>query len=198
MLQFIVSGTNSAEIIDTAKAALKNACQWIRLDVSLLPISEQDNTIDIIRQSCKEYDAILTVENDVEAVKRLKLDGLHLTNPSISAVDARKDMGEEPIIGVTINNSSEVPFVPRAAVDYIEIDKNVDDVKVQSEIVEQMKSSGRDEPVIAHFGFIPTLSMLRASGVNGVSLDSSNTEAVELKDLIIKLELLAEERINSL
>ena len=198
MLQFIVSGTNSAEIIDIAKTALKNACQWIRLDVSLLPISEQDNTIDIIRQSCKEYDAILTVENDVEAVKRLKLDGLHLANPSISAVDARKDMGEEPIIGVTINNSSEVPFVPRAAVDYIEIDKNVDDVKVQGEIVEQMKSSGRDEPVIAHFGFIPTLSMLRASGVNGISLDSSTTSAFELKDLILKLKLLAEERINSL
>lgn len=198
MLQYIVRGINSAEIIDKAITALKNTCKWIRLDVSLLSISEQDNTIDIIRQSCKEYDAILTVENDVEAVKRLKLDGLHLSNPSISAVDARKDMGEEPIIGVTINNSSDVPFVPSTAVDYIEIDKSVDDVKVHSEIVKQMKSSGRDEPVIAHFGFIPTLSMLRASDVNGVSLDCSTTSAFELKDLILTLESLAEERISSL
>lgn len=198
MLQYIISGSNSAEIIVTAKAALENACQWIRLDVSLLPASEQDKTVDIVGQSCKRFDAILTIENDVEAVKRLKLAGLHLVDKSISAVDARNEMGEEPIIGVTINSSNEVPFVPRAAVDYIEIDKSVDDIKVQSEIVEQMKSSGRDEPVIAHYGCIPSLSLLRANGVNGVSLDNGTTSAAELKDLIHKLELLAEERLSTL
>ena len=76
--------------------------------------------------------------------------------------------------------------------------KSVDDIKVQSEIVEQIKSSGRDEPIIAHYGCIPSLSLLRASGVNGVSLDNGTTSAAELKDLIHKLELLAEERLSTL
>lgn len=199
MIQFIVSGDTASILIDACRAALENACKWIRLDLSHLRENEVEPTVESIKESCKSFDAILSVDNDVDAVKRLKVDGLHIGNTeSASAAQARKQLGEEIILGVTIDDASAVPFLPRTAVDYVEIDENVGATGVRNEIVKQMKALGFDEPVVARLKGIPTLQEVRAWGVDGISLDSSTVNPAELKDLILRLESLAQERINDL
>ena len=198
MLQYVVGGNNSLDIIDTAKTALRNNCKWLRLDLSEVSKVEQEQLVVAIAKSCKMFDAILTIENDVEGAKQLKVDGVHISQPSTSPVDARKALGEEPIMGITIKDASEVLFVSRSAVDYIEVDKSVADITVLKEVVQQMKATGRDEPVVAKLNRVPHMSMLRSLGVDGISIDNTDASPVELKDLISKLELLNEERLNSL
>ena len=199
MLQYIIGGSNSFDIIETAKTALFNGCQWIRLDISKLTADDCDKIIKKLQQSCKNFEAILTVENDVDAVKRWKVDGVHLDFANkASAIQVRKTLGEEPIIGITIKDSSEVPFIPRTAADYVEIDVNVDDLAIHAAIVNQMKQTGMEEPVVAHFASIPSLSSLIQSGVNGIALNSATVNPVELKDLIRKLDMLNEDRLNAL
>lgn len=199
MLQYIIGGSDCFDIIDTAKASLFNGCQWIRLDISKLTDDDCDKVITKLQQSCKNFEAILTVENDVDAVKRWKMDGVHLDLANrASAVEVRKTLGEEPIIGTTIKDASEVPFLPRTAVDYVEIDVNVDDLAIHAAIVNQMKATGMEEPVVAHFASIPPLTSMIQSGVNGIALNSTTVNPAELKDLIRKLEMLNEDRLNAL
>ena len=198
MLQYIVSGENGVEIVGTVEAALNNSCRWIRLDLSCLSSTERVATIETVSRLCKNSDAILSIENDIELYKQLKVDGIHVADESMSLVDIRKELGEEPIMGLTIKEASQVPFLPRTAIDYVEIDKSVDDIKVHNEIVRQFRDAGIEEPVVAHFENTPTLEMLHNCGVDGIALDSKTVSPDVLVDLINGLEKLNQERIDSL
>ena len=198
MLQYIVSGENGVEIVGTVEAALNNSCRWIRLDLSCLSSTERVATIETVSRLCKNSDAILSIENDIELYKQLKVDGIHVADESMSLVDIRKELGEEPIMGMTIKEASQVPFLPRTAIDYVEIDKSVDDIKVHNEIVRQFRDAGIEEPVVAHFENTPTLEMLHNCGADGIVLDSKTVSPDVLVDLINGLERLNQERIDSL
>lgn len=198
MLQYIVSGENGVEIVGTVEAALNNSCRWIRLDLSCLSSNERVATIETVSRLCKNSDAILSIENDIELYKQLKVDGIHVADESMSLVDIRKELGEEPIMGLTIKEASQVPFLPRTAIDYVEIDNSVDDIKVHNEIVRQFRDAGIEEPVVAHFENTPTLEMLHNCGADGIVLDSKTVSPDVLVDLINGLERLNQERIDSL
>lgn len=198
MLQYIVSGENGVEIVGTVEAALNNSCRWIRLDLSCLSSNERVATIETVSRLCKNSDAILSIENDIELYKQLKVDGIHVADESMSLVDIRKELGEEPIMGLTIKEASQVPFLPRTAIDYVEIDKSVDDIKVHNEIVRQFRDAGIEEPVVAHFENTPSLEMLHNCGADGIALDSKTVSPDVLVDLINGLERLNQERIDSL
>lgn len=198
MLQYIVSGENGVEIVGTVEAALNNSCRWIRLDLSCLLSNERVATIETVSRLCKNSDAILSIENDIELYKQLKVDGIHVADESMSLVDIRKELGEEPIMGMTIKEASQVPFLPRTAIDYVEIDNSVDDIKVHNEIVRQFRDAGIEEPVVAHFENTPTLEMLHNCGADGIVLDSKTVSPDVLVDLINGLERLNQERIDSL
>jgi hypothetical protein len=101
-------------------------------------------------------------------------------------------------MGMTIKEASQVPFLPRTAIDYVEIDKSVDDIKVHNEIVRQFRDAGIEEPVVAHFENTPTLEMLHNCGADGIVLDSKTVSPDVLVDLINGLERLNQERIDSL
>ena len=198
MLQYIVSGENGVEIVGTVEAALNNSCRWIRLDLSCLSSNERVATIETVSRLCKNSDAILSIENDIELYKQLKVDGIHVADESMSLVDIRKELGEEPIMGLTIKEASQVPFLPRTAIDYVEIDNSVDDIKVHNEIVRQFRDAGIEEPVVAHFENTPTLEMLHNCGADGIVLDSKTVSPDVLVDWINGLERLNQERIDSL
>lgn len=198
MLQYIVSGENGVEIVGTVEAALNNSCRWIRLDLSCLSSTERVATIETVSRLCKNSDAILSIENDIELYKQLKVDGIHVADESMSLVDIRKELGEEPIMGLTTKEASQVPFLPRTAIDYVEIDKSVDDIKVHNEIVRQFRDAGIEEPVVAHFENTPTLEILHNCGADGIALDSKTVSPDVLVDLINGLERLNQERIDSL
>lgn len=198
MLQYIVSGENGVEIVGTVEAALNNSCRWIRLDLSCLSSTDRVATIETVSRLCKNSDAILSIENDIELYKQLKVDGIHVADESMSLVDIRKELGEEPIMGLTIKEASQVPFLPRTAIDYVEIDKSVDDIKVHNEIVRQFRDAGIEEPVVAHFENTPSLEMLHNCGADGIALDSKTVSPDVLVDLINGLERLNQERIDSL
>ena len=78
MLQYIVSGENGVEIVGTVEAALNNSCRWIRLDLSCLSSTERVATIETVSRLCKNSDAILSIENDIELYKLALLVVRHL------------------------------------------------------------------------------------------------------------------------
>ena len=197
MLQYIINENKPRDIIDIAINSLNNGCQWIRVDLSQLCTSEIESTIKTLQQKCNEHDAFLSIENDVETAVSFRALGVHLANNNGDAiVDARKRLGEETIIGITINDAAEAPFLPRTAIDYVAI--NSEDLKTCREVVEQMKASGLDEPVVAPYSNTTKLALLMQTGINGIAVHHSIIPTTKLPDLLDELNEIVEHRLKNL
>ena len=197
MLQYIVSGNNAQEIISTATNALNNGCRWIRLDLKGIDSAEIESTVKTLQEKCNDLEAFLSLENDVENATTMKVGGVHLGNDSkITSVDARKRLGEETIIGITVAEAADVPFIPRTAIDYVAVAN--DDLDNCRKVVEQMKATGLEEPVVAPYSQSTPLKTLMSTGINGIAVNQSNTPVTMLPQLLKELNALIEQRLNDL
>ncbi len=197
MLQYIIGGNNASKIIDLAQQALDNGCRWIRLDLSAINTNEIEATVKLLQEKCSHVEAFMTIENDVETAISMKMAGVHLgLNNKITALESRKKLGEEPVMGITIKHGSEIPFIPRSAVDYIAIEN--DSLEECSKVVEQMKAAGLDEPVVATFKPDMSLDSLFDTGINGIVVHHSTTTPPQIPILIDKVISLVEKRLSNI
>ena len=197
MLQYIICGNNASKIIDLAQQALDNGCRWIRLDLSAINTNEIEATVELLQEKCSHVEAFMTIENDVETAISMKMAGVHLgLDSKITAVEARKKLGEEPVMGITIKHGSEVPFIPRSAVDYIAIEN--DSLEECSKVVEQMKAAGLNEPVVATFKPDMSLDSLFNTGINGIAVNNHTTLPTFLQELLKELNTLVKQRLEEL
>lgn len=197
MLQYIVCGNNAPEIISTATCAIDNGCRWIRLDLREMTQSEVETVVNSLKEKCAQFEAFLSLEDYVETTATMKIAGVHLgIDSDTNAVAARKKLGEEPIIGITVAEASEIPFIPRTAIDYIAVAS--DDLDVCRKVVEQMHATGFEEPVIAPYSHATPLSHIMATGINGIAVHHTTTQPSMLKELIKELNTLVEQRLNDL
>lgn len=54
---------------------------------------------DLLRETCHARDVAIVIDDHYRMVKRHGLDGVHLTNGAKHARDARKELGEDAIVG---------------------------------------------------------------------------------------------------
>lgn len=197
MLQYIVSGNDAQEIINTATSALNNGCRWIRLDLSEIKPAEIEVLVKSLQEKCDSLKAFLSLENDVENVTTMKANGVHLgIDSKISSVEARKQLGEEQILGITVAEAADVPFMPRTAIDYVAVSS--DDLDECRKVVEQMKATGLEEPVVAPYSQATPLSRLMSTGINGIAVHHSDTPATMLPELLNELNTMVKQRLNDL
>lgn len=197
MLQYIVSGSNAQEIISTATSALANGCRWIRLDLSELAPVEIEATVKTLQEKCSSLEAFLTIDNDIETTTSLKVAGVHLgLDRSATAVEARKHLGEETIMGITVADAAQVPFVPHTAIDYIAVAS--DDLDTCHKVMEQTRAAGLEEPVIAPFAHATPIASLMATGVNGIAAHHTTTPPAMIPQLLKELNTLLEQRLKEL
>lgn len=194
MLQYLINGNDAQEIINTATSALENGCRWIRLDLSELAHADIETTVKSLQEKCNECEAYLSIENDVETVDQLKLPGTHLGSKDLPRlIDIRKTLGEEPIIGLTIEEPAQVPFLPRTAIDYVAVDSS--DLENCRRIVQQMRDSNFDEPLVATLTPGISVDEIMATGVDGIAVHHTTTLPTELPQQLEKLATILERRL---
>ena len=194
MLQYLISGNNAQEIVNTATSALDNGCRWIRLDLSELVQTDIETTVKSLQEKCNECVAYLSIENDVDTVTKLKLPGIHLGTKDLpNIIDLRKTLGEEPIIGLTIEEPAQVPFLPRTAIDYVAVDGS--DLDNCRKIVSQMRDSNFDEPLVATLTPGISIDEIMATGVDGITVHHTTTLPTELPQQLEKLATILERRL---
>lgn len=197
MLQYIVSESDANKMISIACEAIENGCRWIRLDISKLASNEAHEAILAIIEKGEPSEVILSLENDLEAATRMKVSGIHFDSSKISfLVESRKALGEETIMGFSVENPSQVPFLPRTAIDYITTEgKDLDNCR---KIVQQMRALNLNEPVVATYTPSVPLSELMSTGIDGIVADNLTTPPSSLKSLIEDITAIIEQRLNSI
>ncbi|MBT2969835.1 MAG: thiamine phosphate synthase [Candidatus Thiodiazotropha sp. (ex Ctena orbiculata)] len=73
-----------------------------------------------LRRLCRDHDALLIINDDVDLAKRIDADGVHLGGEDSSLASARKRLGKDAVIGISCYNRLELAQAAAArGADYI-------------------------------------------------------------------------------
>lgn len=184
-LQFITHQTELYSYFESARMALEGGCKWIQLRMKEAPLEEVEAVALQLKPLCKEHEAMLIIDDHVELVKKLEVDGVHLGKNDMPISQARQILGEAFIIGGTANTFEDVVQHYRARADYLGIGpfrftttkKNLSPVlglEGYATILSQMKEAHIELPVVAIGGITyEDIPDILRTGVNGIALSGT-------------------------
>ena len=143
-LQFITHCTEKYSYVDSARIALEGGCRWIQLRMKDAGESLMEETAHIVQKMCKDYGATFIIDDNVNLVKKIKADGVHLGKNDMPIAEARKILGDDFIIGGTVNCFEDIL-------------KNLSSTALaQKPIVNsQPPIANRQQPMVNYFGCGP-------------------------------------------
>jgi thiamine-phosphate pyrophosphorylase len=104
-------------LADVVAAALAAGCRWVSLREKDLSDDEQVGLARSLLRIARRHGARLSLHGDAELAKVSGVDGVHLPAGSNPAA-ARKLLGSDKLIGVSIHTVTEAEAIDAAAVDY--------------------------------------------------------------------------------
>ena len=190
-LQFISHFTEQYSYLDGIKLALEGGCRWIQLRM-------KDATDDEVRpiaieaqKLCKESGATFVIDDRVQLVKELGVDGVHLGKNDMPISEARQILGDGFIIGGTANTFEDVKAHAEAGADYIGCGpfrftttkqrlSPILGLEGYRHITEQMKLQGIHLPIVAIGGItFQDIPDIMQTGVTGIALSGSILRAID-------------------
>lgn len=185
-LQFITHHNANYSYIDSARMALEGGCKWIQLRMKDAPYSALEETALIIQKMCKEHSATFIIDDNVQLVKRIEADGVHLGKSDMPISEARKILGDSYIIGGTVNTFEDIVNTLRTATPdyfgcgpfrYTSTKKNLSPIlgyEGYQNMISKMRECNIDIPLIAIGGITKSdIPQLLKCGVDGIALSGS-------------------------
>ena len=200
-LQFITHYNEAYSYIDSARIALEGGCRWIQLRMKDAEEVLLEETAVIVQKMCKEYGATFIIDDNVFLAKKIKADGVHLGKNDMPIAEARNILGEDFIIGGTVNSFEDILFnIETATPNYFgcgpfrftSTKKNLASIlgyEGYQGIINKMRDKNISIPLVAIGGICKDdVSSLLACGVNGIALSGSVLNAddpiKEMRDIV--------------
>lgn len=117
-VQYIISANQKLSPLSHVKAALKAGCKWIQIQTNGENDKSLIKTATKIKELCREKQATFIIEDNIELVKTIDGDGVHITD-NRSLGEVRQLLGEGFLIGCNARNAEEVINYKRQSADYI-------------------------------------------------------------------------------
>lgn len=200
-LQFITHYNQIYSYIDSARIALEGGCRWIQLRMKDAEEGLLEETAVIVQKMCKEYGATFIIDDNVFLAKKIKADGVHLGKNDMPIAEARNILGEDFIIGGTVNSFEDILFnIETATPNYFgcgpfrftSTKKNLASIlgyESYQGIINKMRDKNISIPLVAIGGICKDdISCLLVCGVNGIALSGSVLNAddpiKEMRDIV--------------
>ena len=120
-LQFITHGSSVDEIFNGAIDVLNGGCRWLQLRMKNFSVEEKISVAEKLRIECRNADAVMLIDDEVDIARRLQLDGVHLGLNDMPISEARKILGDKFIIGGTANTLEQAQHHISLGADYLGI-----------------------------------------------------------------------------
>lgn len=118
-VQFITHRTERYTEEESAMLALRGGCRWVQLRMKEATDDEVRPIAQRLLKACRDCGATFIIDDRVALVKELQADGVHLGRHDMPVAEARRELGEELLIGGTANTLEDVVRLKRESADYI-------------------------------------------------------------------------------
>ena len=199
-LQFISHQNEKMSYLDGIREALTGGCKWIQLRMKGATDEEVRPIALKVKEWCKEQNATFLIDDRVQLVKELQIDGVHLGKNDMPIAEARRILGDDFIIGGTANTFEDVKAHYEAGADYIgcgpfrftttkEKLSPILGLEGYKEIIQKMKAENIDIPIVAIGGITKEdIPDIMKTGVNGIALSgcilNAKDPAAETHDIM--------------
>lgn len=116
---FISHYTDTISYLDSIRIALEGGCRLVQLRMKGASTDEmRPIAIEALRM-CHEVGAAFIIDDNVELVKEIHADGVHLGKNDMPVDEARRILGPDFIIGGTANTVEDIMMHIQRGADYI-------------------------------------------------------------------------------
>ncbi|MBE6021958.1 MAG: thiamine phosphate synthase [Cellulosilyticum sp.] len=151
---------------------------------------------------CEKYHVPLIINDNVEIALRCDADGIHVGQKDMSAEDVRAKIGDEKILGVSVQTVEQAILAEKNGADYLgvgavfststKLDANAVSYGTLKDICKSVKI-----PVVAIGGIHEgNILELKGSGVDGVALVSAIFGSKHIKEQCRQLKKLSQEMVS--
>ncbi|MBR6805531.1 MAG: thiamine phosphate synthase [Bacteroidaceae bacterium] len=185
-LQFITHYNKEYSYIDSARIALEGGCRWVQLRMKDAEEALLEETAIVVQRMCRKYGATFIIDDNVLLAKQIKADGVHLGKKDMPVAEAREILGEQFIIGGTVNTFEDILHHMRnGSPDYFgcgpfrftSTKKNLAPTlgcEGYRDITHRMRENNIIVPIVAIGGICKEdIPSLLECGINGIALSGS-------------------------
>lgn len=200
--QYISQGDSISQHL----ANIKNVCEaggkWMQLRLKEVSLIHYLNAAKEARNICNAHGAVLIINDNIGVAGESNADGVHLGLNDVNPKEARKQLGNEAIIGGTANTIEDCIQHINDGADYLGVGpfrftKTKDKLSPilglegYTKIIDQLVKKGYQLPVVGIGGItINDLQDLSKTGLSNVAVSGllTNESNVILKERIKKIE----------
>lgn len=183
-IQFIIQAHEAEQCINLAEQALQGGCKWIQMQTSSLCATEAESTARYLLESCHQNQANFIIESDISLCKKIKADGVCLTEEDKPANEIREELGHDYIIGANAHSFEQINLLKRMSADYVLLpftDKN-DTISIS----QQVKEANLRLPICTYMpsAQIDVMMELINAGIDGIAIASETLQQHDVKQTI--------------
>ena len=199
-LQFITHYNKEYSYIDSARIALEGGCRWVQLRMKDADEALLEETAITVQAMCRKYGATFIIDDNVLLAKQIKADGVHLGKKDMPIAEARKILGEQFIIGGTVNTFEDIlHHLQDGSPDYFgcgpfrftSTKKNLAPTlgcEGYRDIIRRMRENNITIPIVAIGGICKgDIPSLLDCGVDGIALSGSVLNAASPIDEMLEI-----------
>ena len=186
--------TGSKTLAEQVKESIEGGVTMVQLREKNLDYSSFKKEAAEIKKICAEYSVPLLINDNVLLAKEIDADGVHMP-----LYQARKILGEEKIIGVSVQTEEEAAAAEKNGADYIGIGavfptNSKDDALLISEQTLIEICGSTKIPAVAIGGITAeNIALLKQSGIRGIAAISAIFAQKDIKSAAEKLRRKVEE-----
>lgn len=184
-LHYITQDVFDFNHVQLAEEACKGGADWVQLRVKNTYYAKYLQIALDTQAICKKYNAKLIINDNVEIAKEINADGVHLGKTDMGALEARKILGNDIIIGCSANTFEDIERLSTFNIDYIGLGpfrftttkENISPIigiKGYETIMNKCKLADINIPIIAIGGInINDIEEILKTGIHGIAISSS-------------------------
>lgn len=159
--------------------SLKAGVTFLQLREKTLDKKNFLNEAKEIKKMCTNYNVPFIINDNIEIAQEINADGIHIGQNDISLIEAKKLIGNDKIIGVTVHSIEEALDAEKNGASYLGVGaifktNSKEDAKVIN--IDELKkiSSSVNIPIVAIGGIKKNnLSILNNTGIAGIAVISA-------------------------
>lgn len=189
-------------LYEQVKEAIKGGVTFVQLREKKLDEESFLNEASEIQELCRKYDIPFVVNDNVEIAKKINADGVHVGQNDMEATNAREILGDNKIIGVSVQTVEQAVLAEKQGADYLGVgavfptSSKADAEDVSYETLKAI-CEAVNIPVVAIGGIgAGNVLKLKGSGVSGIAMISAIFAAEDIESATKELKELTEKVVS--